>query len=68
MPSLRSLLACCNGARHRGAYSEPYRGSCRRMRCGIAPKCMQFPQPDIIEHFGNADAVPQLFLRRKYLL
>jgi len=21
---------------------------------------MQVPQPDIIEHFGNADAVPQL--------
>jgi hypothetical protein len=25
---------------------------------------MRVPQPDIIEHFGNADAVPQLPERR----
>jgi len=24
---------------------------------------MRVPQPDIIEHFGNADAVPQLLER-----
>ena len=26
----------------------------------LPPKHVQVPQPDIIEHFGNADAVPQL--------
>jgi len=28
---------------------------------GFCPRStMRVPQPDIIEHFGNADAVPQL--------
>ena len=35
------------------------RGSGRRVR-GLLPRStMRVPQPDIIEHFGNADAVPQ---------
>ena len=37
------------------------RGSGRRVRGAFAPRStMRVPQPDIIEHFGNADAVPQL--------
>ena len=37
------------------------RGSGRRVRGTFAPRStMRVPQPDIIEHFGNADAVPQL--------
>ncbi len=37
------------------------RGSGRRMRGAFAPRStMRVPQPDIIEYFGNADAVPQL--------
>ena len=36
------------------------RGSGRRVRGAFAPRStMRVPQPDIIEHFGNADAVPQ---------
>ena len=36
------------------------RGSGRRGRGAFAPRStMRVPQPDIIEHFGNADAVPQ---------
>ena len=34
-------------------------GSGRRVARGFAPKHDAVPQPDIIEHFGNADAVPQ---------
>ncbi len=37
------------------------RGSGRRVRGAFAPEGTNAgPQPDIIEHFGNADAVPQL--------
>ena len=37
------------------------RGSGRRVRGAFAPEARcRVPQPDIIEHFGNADAVPQL--------
>ena len=35
------------------AGSQSARGFCPR-------STMRVPQPDIIEHFGNADAVPQL--------
>ena len=38
--------------RSRGQRSQSARGFCPR-------STMRVPQPDIIEHFGNADAVPQ---------
>ena len=53
---------CCKGERRqwretanrsRGQQSQSVRGFCPR-------STMRVPQPDIIEHFGNADAVPQL--------
>ncbi len=44
-----------------GGNSEPKQGQRSRQRGAFAPEStMRVPQPDIIEHFGNADAVPQL--------
>ena len=41
--------------------SEPKQGQRSQSARGFCPRCtMRVPQPDIIEHFGNADAVPQL--------
>ena len=42
-----------NSEPKQGQRSQSGRGFCRRTT-------MRVPQPDIIEHFGNADAVPQL--------
>ena len=44
-----------------GGYSEPKQGQRSQSARGFCPRStMRVPQPDIIEHFGNADAVPQL--------
>ncbi|MFZ2789564.1 MAG: hypothetical protein WAZ45_07875, partial [Gemmiger qucibialis] len=41
--------------------SEPKQEQRSRSARGFCPRStMRVPQPDIIEHFGNADAVPQL--------
>ena len=41
--------------------SEPKQGQRSQSARGFCPRStMRVPQPDIIEHFGNADAVPQL--------
>ncbi|MFR1614452.1 hypothetical protein [Gemmiger formicilis] len=42
-----------------GGNSEPKQGSGRRVR-GLCPEDDAGTATDIIEHFGNADAVPQL--------
>ena len=43
-----------------GGCSEPKQGQRSQSARGFCPRCtMRVPQPDIIEHFGNADAVPQ---------
>ena len=43
-----------------GGCSEPKQGQRSQSARGFCPRStMQVPQPDIIEHFGNADAVPQ---------
>ena len=43
-----------------GGYSEPKQGAVVAECEGLLPRStMRVPQPDIIEHFGNADAVPQ---------
>ena len=43
-----------------GGNSEPKQGQRSQSARGFCPRCtMRVPQPDIIEHFGNADAVPQ---------
>ena len=42
-----------------GGYSEPKQGQRSQSARGFCPRStMRVPQPDIIEHFGNADAVP----------
>ncbi|MFR7616416.1 MAG: hypothetical protein ACLUZX_00275 [Subdoligranulum sp.] len=43
-----------------GGNSEPKQGSASQSARGfrLEARCV-VPQPDIIEHFGNADAVPQ---------
>ncbi|MCI6445122.1 MAG: hypothetical protein MR806_02145, partial [Subdoligranulum sp.] len=39
---------------------EPKQGQRSQSARGFCPRStMRVPQPDIIEHFGNADAVPQ---------
>ena len=44
-----------------GGNSEPKQGQRLQSARGFCPRStMRVPQPDIIEHFGNADAVPQL--------
>ena len=44
-----------------GGNSEPKQGQRSQSARGFRPRStMRVPQPDIIEHFGNADAVPQL--------
>ncbi len=41
-------------------YSEPKQGQRSQSARGFCPRStMRVPQPDIIEHFVNADAVPQ---------
>ena len=43
-----------------GGYSEPKQGQRSQSARGFCSRStMRVPQPDIIEHFGNADAVPQ---------
>ena len=43
-----------------GGSSEPKQGQRSQSARGFCPRStMRVPQPDIIEHFGNADAVPQ---------
>ena len=43
-----------------GGNSEPKQGQRSQSARGFCPQStMRVPQPDIIEHFGNADAVPQ---------
>ncbi len=44
-----------------GGNSEPKQGQRSQSARGFCPRStMRVPQPDIIEHFGNADAVPPL--------
>ena len=43
-----------------GGNSEPKQGQRSQSARGFCPRStMRVPQPDIIEHFGNTDAVPQ---------
>ena len=53
-PKAQIILDAAKVSAASGGNSEPSaRGFCPR-------STMRVPQPDIIEHFGNADAVPQL--------
>ena len=51
---------CCKGERRQWRKQRTEAGAAVAEREGFAPEHDAVPQPDIIEHFGNADAVPQL--------
>ncbi len=59
-PKAQIILDAAKVSAASGGNSEPKQGQ-RSQKCeGLLPpaRC-GYPQPDIIEHFGNADAVPQ---------
>ena len=52
---------CCKGERRQWRKQRTEAGAAIAECEGFCPRStMRVPQPDIIEHFGNADAVPQL--------
>ena len=59
-PKAQIILDAAKVSAASGGYSEPKQGQRSQSARGFCPRCtMRVPQPDIIEHFGNADAVPQ---------
>ena len=59
-PKAQIILDAVKVSAASGETANRSRGSGRRVRGAFVPRCtMRVPQPDIIEHFGNADAVPQ---------
>ena len=60
-PKAQIILDAAKVSAASGGNSEPKQGQRSQSARGFCPRStMQVPQPDIIEHFGNADAVPQL--------
>ena len=68
-PKAQIILDAAKVSAASGGNSEPKQGQRSQSARGSCPRStMRVPQPDIIEHFGNAYAVPQLperFLSRK---
>ena len=59
-PKAQIILDAAKVSAADGGYSEPKQGQRSQSARGFCSRCtMRVPQPDIIEHFGNADAVPQ---------
>ena len=59
-PKAQIILDAAKVSAASGGNSEPKQGQRSQSARGFCPRStMQVPQPDIIEHFGNADAVPQ---------
>ena len=59
-PKAQIILDAAKVSAASGGNSEPKQGQRSQSARGFCPRCtMRVPQPDIIEHFGNADAVPQ---------
>ena len=59
-PKAQIVLDAAKVSAVSGGNSEPKQGQRSQSARGFCPRStMQVPQPDIIEHFGNADAVPQ---------
>ena len=59
-PKAQIILDAAKVSAASGGNSEPKQGQRSRSARGFRPRStMRVPQPDIIEHFGNADAVPQ---------
>ena len=60
-PKAQIILDAAKVSTASGGCSEPKQGQRSQSARGFCPRStMRVPQPDIIEHFGNADAVPQL--------
>ena len=59
-PKAQIILCAATVSAASGGYSEPKQGQRSQSARGFWPRStMRVPQPDIIEHFGNADAVPE---------
>ena len=59
-PKAQIILCAAKVSAASGGCSEPKQGQRSQSARGFCPRsAMRVPQPDIIEHFGNADAVPQ---------
>ena len=59
-PKAQIILDAAKVSAASGGNSEPKQGQRSQSTRGFCPRStMRVPQPDIIEHFGNADAVPQ---------
>ena len=59
-PKAQIILDAAKVSAASGGNSEPKQGQRSQSARGFYPRStMRVPQPDIIEHFGNADAVPQ---------
>ena len=60
-PKAQIILDAAKVSAASGGNNEPKQGQRSQSARGFCPRStMRVPQPDIIEHFGNADAVPQL--------
>ena len=60
-PKTQIILDAAKVSAASGGNSEPKQGQRSQSARGFCPRStMRVSQPDIIEHFGNADAVPQL--------
>ena len=59
-PKAQIILDAAKVSAASGGNSEQKQGQRSQSARGFCPRStMRVPQPDIIEHFGNADAVPQ---------
>ena len=59
-PKAQIILDAAKVSAASGGCSEPKQGQRSQSARGFCPRStMRVPQPDIIEHFGNANAVPQ---------
>ena len=60
-PKAQIILDAAKASAASGGNSEPKQGQRSQSARGFCPRStMRVPQPDIIEHFDNADTVPQL--------
>ncbi len=70
-PKAQIILCAAKVSAAGGGYSEPKQGQRSQSARGFCPRStMRVPQPDILEHFCNADGAPQplercLSVRRK---
>ena len=59
-PKAQIILDATKVSAASGGNSEPKQGQRSQSARGFCPRStMRVPQPDIIEHFGNADAAPR---------